>query len=46
MVDSNPLRAHAVAARFRAGGVAVVFDAGFRFEVPAHELRKLINRDR
>ena len=46
MVDNNPLRAHAVAARFRRDGIAVVFDGGFRFEVPADQLRELINRDR
>ena len=39
MVDNNPLRAHAVAARFRTAGVAVVLDVGFRFDVPAHQLR-------
>jgi len=46
MVDRNPLRAHAVAVCFRTDDVAVVFDGGFRYEVPASKLKLLMNSDR
>ena len=46
MVDRNPLRAHAVAVCFKGDDVAVVFDGGFRYDLPAAKLQELMNRDR